>query len=218
MNQTNLENQRQNDRIPYNGEPLQEGYVLVPQMINSEYAELIDAIGVRTWYRCGVPYQVMFVPVPIDQAGLALKTLNNNVNDHLDEKLGPNRYSRCMIRHPDGSIKPCPKEVNGKYNPCGLCPNRGKLDKENRSTVSLETLDEDEFHPMDAASSAEECALLGFILDDLLKDLPQFAEIIRLGYQGLSRKEIIAQLPVKKSQAYQLFNECKKQVEEYLKN
>ena len=64
--------------------------------------------------------------------------------------------------------------------------------------------------------------MLGSLLDSLLDDFsdkcPQYAEIIRLGYSGMSRKDIIEQLPVQKSQGYQLFKDCRKAVEDYLKD
>ena len=39
-----------------------------------------------------------------------------------------------------------------------------------------------------------------------------------MGIDGLDRKQIIERLPVKKSQGYQIYNDCKRVVEEYLKN
>lgn len=208
------------NRIPYDGEPLQDSEVLVPQFINREYADLIEAKGVRTWYRSGVPYHIMYVPVPADQVGVSLKAFNADVNDYLNEQLGPNRYSRCLIKMPDGSKKPCPKEINGSYNPCTNCPHRGQLEKEDRSFVSMDALDEQDFHPANATPSAEDCAMLSCLLTDLLDDFaeqyPHYAEIIRLGYQGYDRKEIVEMLPVKKTQAYQTIKNCRKYVRDSL--
>ena len=45
-----------------------------------------------------------------------------------------------------------------------------------------------------------------------------YADIIRLGYEGLSKKEIIDRLPVQKSRGYELYNECRRLVEDYLRN
>ena len=42
--------------------------------------------------------------------------------------------------------------------------------------------------------------------------------IIRLGYEGLSKKEIVERLPVQESRGYEVFNECFKAVKEFLKN
>ena len=214
MAQATSDNQRKTDYLPYNGEPLQDDQALVPQLITPDYADLIQAQGVRFWHKCGVVYPVMFVPVPAEQAQIAWQAFNADVNGYLDEQLGPNRYSRCMIPQPDGSTKPCPKETNGRRNTCSSCPYRGKLEKEDRNQVSLESLDEENYHPMSAAPSAEDCAMLGFLLKDLLDDFsdkcPHYADIIRLGYEGLGKKEIIQELPV--------FNNCKKETEAYLKN
>lgn len=221
MQQTNNDRQTNHGLIPFNDEPLREGEVLVPQLISREYADLAGAAGVRTWYRCGIPYLVMFVAVPAGQAEIALKAFNADVNDYLDERLGPNRYARCLVRQADGSIRPCPKETGGRANLCTGCPDRGRLEKEDRNPVSLDALNEEEFHPAEAAPSAESCAMLGLLLEDLLAEFadryPQYAEIIRLGYGGLDRKEIIRQLPMKKSRAYEAYSDCRKAAEDFLK-
>ena len=222
MKTTNSRHPDNPDRLTFNGEPLKEGEILVPQFISREYADLIDATDVRTWYMCGVPYLVMFVAVPAEQAEIALQAFNADVNDYMDERLGPNRRSRCLIRQPDGSSRPCPKETKGRYNPCTGCPHRGTLEKEDRSPVSLDALNEEGFHPAEAAPSAESCAMLGFLLEDLLDDFsdkcPHYAEIVRLSFDGLDKKEILQRLPMKKSQAYQTYKNCRKAVEDFLKN
>ena len=74
---------------------------------------------------------------------------------------------------------------------------------------------------MKTEPSAENEALVNTILDDLLKLASKFLyheDIIRMGIDGLDRKQIIERLPVKKSQGYQIYNDCKRVVEEYLKN
>ncbi len=222
MENEKLDNQSKNNYLPYNGEPLQENEILVPQFITREYAELIDAMGVRTWYKSGIPYMVMFVPVPKDQAHIALQAFNADVNDYLDEKLGPNRYSRCLIPQSDGSYRPCPKESNGKRNTCRECPLRGKLEKEDRNPISLESLEEENFHPMANESSAESCAMFGFLLQDLLDDFtvkcPRYADIIQLGLSGMDKKAILQQLPMKKTQAHQTYNDCEIATKNFLKS
>lgn len=81
------------------------------------------------------------------------------VNELLDEKLGPNRHSRCLVPQPDGTKKVCPKVKDGNHAPCATCPHKGEFERENKSMVSIETLNEDEYHPMQAAPSAETEAL-----------------------------------------------------------
>ena len=222
MNQKTSDNQNKPVNVPFNGEPLREGEVLVPQFISREYAELIGAQGIHTRYICGIPYLVMDVAVPADQAELARKVFNANLNEYLDEKLGANRRARCMITMPDGRKAPCPRQADGRPNLCKDCPNRGKLEKENRNTISLEALNETEYHPMKASSSAEDCAMLGFLfnslMDVLCSESPHYARIIELLLDGKSRKDIIRQLPVQKSQGYQIFRDCRKAVEDYLKD
>ena len=220
MKQSINDKQKPCNRIPYNGEPLRDGEVLVPMCISREHAKLIGAIGVRTWYSAGIPYYVMFVPVPAEQAGIARKAFNAEVNDYIDDQLGPNRYSRCMIPQSDGSLKPCPKEIDGKYNRCAECPHRGEYYKEDRAYVSLETLDDENYCPMETVPSAEETALLRYMIDDVLRELdetnPLYALITRLIMQGYSTKEIVQMLPQGKSQAYQAIKNCRKFLKEKL--
>ena len=150
-----------------------------------------------------------------------MKAFHADLNGYLAEQIGPNRHARCLVPQEDGSVKSCPKEINGKRNICAKGPQRGKLEKEDRSLVSLETLTEENFHPMKTEPSAENEALVNTILDDLLKLASKFLyheDIIRMGIDGLDRKQIIERLPVQKSQGYQIYNDCKRVVEEYLKN
>ena len=221
MNQTTNDNQSKPVQIPYNGEPLQDDEILAPQFISREYADLIEAQGVRTWYRAGIPYLVMFIPVKIGQEQIAMMAFNADVNDFIDSVLGKNRYSRCLIDLQNEKQKPCPKEVNGKYNSCTGCPNRGKLPKENRNPQSLDDLEE-KHQPTGSMYSTDNCfmfeSLLGDLLEDFSEKCPRYADIVRLGYSGMSRKDIIEQLPVQKSQGYQLFKECRKAIEDYLKD
>ena len=161
------DNRSTGNRIPFNSIPHRDGEVPVPQLITPEDAELLGAQHVRIWHQAGVSFHVMFVPVPEDQAAIALKAFNSSVNLVLNERLGPNRYARCRIPQADGSYKLCPKETDGKHNPCGKCPWRGKLEKEDRSFASLSNLEEEDYAPMANAPSAESRAMEGEILKDL---------------------------------------------------
>ncbi len=150
------------------------------------------------------------------------KTFNSGINLMLNEQLGPNRYARCWIPQPDGSYKLCPKEIDGKHNPCTGCPWHGKLEKEDRSLASPDELDEGDYAPMECVPSAESYAMEGEILkiliDEFSEKCPMYTDIIRLGYEGLSKKDIIERLPVQKSRGYELYNECRKLVEDFLRN
>ena len=112
----------------YNGEPLQEGETLVPYLVDDlEYAVILGLIPnhMRIWTKAGIQFNVMFVPVPEEQAEIFRKEFNSSVNELLDQKLGRNRFSRCLVPQPDGSRKPCPKLKNGNHPPCATCPHRG---------------------------------------------------------------------------------------------
>ena len=62
---------------------------------------------------------------------------------------------------------------------------------------------------------------MGILLDEMAAELgeenPLYSEIIRLGYQGLTRKEIAESLPVKKSQAYEMIRKCREEAERFLR-
>ena len=212
-----------NSRKPFNGEPLHEGEVLVPQFVDDrDYAIAIGAKpeNLRTWSKGGVSYTVMFVPVPADQEKVSQQMFDAAVNEYLDEKLGPNRHSRCLIPQPDGSVKPCPKVKNGNHAPCATCPHKGEYEREDKSMVSLQTLDEENFHPMEAAPSAETEALEKIIFDDLvtyLKDIsPDLADVVTLGFQGFAKKDVVKRLKVKSSQAYSTYDKAERLTREFL--
>ena len=84
----------------------------------------------------------MFVPVPTDQETISQQVFDAAVNELLDEKLGPNRHSRCLVPQPDGTKKVCPKIKDGNHAPCATCPHKGEYEREDKSTVSIETLKE----------------------------------------------------------------------------
>ena len=116
-----------NSRKPFNNAPLRDGEVLVPQLVNDrDYAIAIGAKpeNFRTWSKGGVQYTVMFVPVPSEQEKNCQQAFDEAVNQYLDEKIGPNRHSRCMVPQPDGTYKPCPKIKNSNHVPCGSCQHR----------------------------------------------------------------------------------------------
>lgn len=203
---------------PYNNDPLREGEVLVPQLVDdTEYATAIGAKpeNLRTWSTAGITYTVMFVPVPADQELICLQTFNAAVNEMLDEKLGPNRWSRCMIPQPDGTRKPCPKVRNGNHAPCASCPHRGEYEREDRSVISIDDI------TIGAVPSAESEALEKVMFDELvsyLKDMnPVLADVVTLGFRGFSRKGVVGQLPVKSSQAYDLYAKAKRLTRAFLR-
>lgn len=213
-----------NNRKPYNNVPLREGEVLVPQLVDDRaYAIAIgaDPVNLRTYTTAGVSYLVMFVAVPKEHEAESMKAYYAAVNELLDEKLGPNRASRCLIPQADGTKKVCPKLKDGNHEPCDTCPHRGEYEREDRSMVSLQDLDDENYAPMESAPSAEDEALLGIMLDDLLEYLggmnPMLADVVRMGYDGMTKKDIVRNLPVKSSQAYDLFNKAHKLSMEYLR-
>lgn len=215
---------RDNPRKPYNNEPLREGEVLVPQLVDDrEYAIAIGAKpeNLRTWTKGGVSYTVMFVPVPADQEKISQQAFDAAVDELLDEKIGPNRHSRCLVPQPDGTRKLCPKIKDGNHGPCATCPHKDEYEREDQSMVSLAELDEENFHPMEAAPSAESEALVEIIFDDLvtyLKDInPALADVVTLGFRGFDKKGIVRQLPVKSSQAYDMYSKAERLTREFLR-
>ena len=204
-----------NTRKPFNDKPLREGEALVPQMVTDRWYSI--SIGgkpqnFRTWTLAGVRYTVMFVPVKTDEVAVSMKAFTEALNELLDEKLGPNRHSRCLIPQPDGSVKVCPRVNGNNHAPCAQCPHQGEYEREDRSVVSLDELTEEDFNPMDCVPSAESLAMDSLQLVDLLKHLksinPVLADIVSMGYNGLEKKEIVQRLGVKSSQAYALYNKA----------
>jgi len=213
-----------NTRKPFNDKPLREGEALVPQMVTDRWYAI--SIGgnprnFRTWTLAGVRYTVMFVPVKTDEVAVSMKAFTEALNELLDEKLGPNRHSRCLIPQPDGSVKVCPKVNSNNHAPCSMCPHRGEYEREDRSVVSLDELAEEDFAPADCVPSAESLAMDSLQLEDLLQQLksinPVMADIVSMGYKGLEKKEIVQRLGVKSSQAYALYAKAEKFVREYLR-
>ena len=213
-----------NTRKPYNDKPLRDGEVLVPQMVTDRWYAI--SIGgnpknFKTWSMAGIRYTVMFVPVRADEVAVSMKAFTEALNELLDERLGPNRHSRCLIPQPDGSVKVCPKVSGNNHASCSMCPHRGEYEREDRSFVSLDELAEEEFNPMECVPSAESLAMDVLTLDDLLKHLrsinPVYAEIVSLGHEGFEKKEILRRLGVKSSQAYELYNKAKILTREFLR-
>lgn len=210
---------RDKSRKTYNNEPLREGETLVPMLCDRETAKDYgaDPANIRTWTTAGIRYQVMFIPVPDEQAEIAWQTFWAEVNDLLNEKIGPNRYARCRIPREDGSTGICPKD--GRK--CTGCPYKGQYEREDRTSLSIEQMTEDEYHLLPATPSAEDEAMEMLLLDGLLTTLvqrkPLYGEIVRIGLQGLKKKEIIVRLPIRKSQAYRLVSECEKAARDYLR-
>ena len=213
-----------NTRKPYNDMPLLEGEELVPQMVTDRwYAVSIGGKpqNFRTWTLAGVRYTVMFVPVKTDEVTISMKAFTEALNELLDERLGPNRRSRCLIPQPDGSVKVCPK-VNGRnHAPCSKCPHRGEYEREDRSVVSLDELAEEDFNLMECVPSAESLAMDSLQLEGLLDHLahinPVYAKIVTMGYDGFEKKEILRRLGVKSSQAYELYNKAYILTHKYLR-
>jgi len=168
----------------YDGYEVCEGEILVPQLVDPDYAWSIGAVmeNLRTWTVAGVRFIVMFVPVPVDMAGECWKAFYSAVNELLDDRLGPAR--------------------------------RG------RQTVSLDALLEKDYLPADAVPSSESIVMEGILLDEMISALgmknPLYADVIRLGYRGLDRKEVVDRLPVRKSRRYDLYRRCMEEAEGWL--
>lgn len=204
----------------YDGQPLKADEVLIPQLVTEDYARDLGAVmgNLRTWEKSGVYYTVMFVPVKTSQKKQAMKIFNADVNDLLDEKLGPNRFSRCMVPQSDGSKKPCPKASDGNHPDCNHCPMRGKLEKEDRGTVSWSQLDDYGYVGGVEAPVSEMSVqfLLKELIDEFEKENPKLAKIVTLGYSGYSKAEILRMLGAQKSQGYDLWKEAERLTRKFL--
>lgn len=207
----------------YNGEPLREGEVLVPMMVDDlQYAIDLGAKreNLRTWKTIGVSFAVMFVPVPADQEAISKGSFYAGLKELLDEKRGPNRFARCMIPQADGSKKVCPKCQNGNHLPCAACPYKDLYERENKSMISIEELKGEEYKKHMYTCSAESEAMMELLFDDLqdyLHDIePALEQVVTLGFQGFDRKEIVQQLPGKKTRTYQTYARAEKLARDFL--
>ena len=207
----------------YNGEPLREGEVLVPMMVDDlQYAIDLGAKreNLRTWRIAGVPCKVMFVPVPADQEAISQKSFYARLRELLHEKLGPNRETRCLVPQSDGSLKACPKVKNGNHAFCASCPYKDRYEKEDRSMIPIGELEEGEYQMAWSVPSAESDGMMELLFDDLKDYLhridPALEKVVTLGSQGFDRKEIIQQLPGKKTRAYQTYAKAEKLARDFL--
>ena len=218
---SNIVNESKKNWKPYNDQPLEADETLVPQMVTEDYARSLGANmgNLRTWHKGGVSYTVMFVPVKKSKEAVAMETFNTVVNEYLDEKLGPNRFSRCLVPQPNGTKKPCPKKNGDNHECCAECPHRNEYEKEDKSVVYLSRLDEFEM-AAGSTPSAEDEVMVNTLLKELLEELntrnPKLAKVVMLGYAGYEKKEILGMLDVKQSMAYNLYNEAKRLTEAFL--
>lgn len=83
----------------FDGRELEDGQVLVPQRITLEAARDMGVVmeNLRTWTIAGVRYTVMFVPVRVDKEAGCWKEFYSELNEYLDEKLGPERCGRHVV-------------------------------------------------------------------------------------------------------------------------
>ena len=90
---------QENNWKSYDGCELEEGQVLVPQRITLEAARDMGVVmeNLRTWTIAGVRYTVMFVPVSVDKEAGCWKEFYSELNEYLDEKLGPERRGRHVV-------------------------------------------------------------------------------------------------------------------------
>lgn len=205
----------------YNDRPLKADEVLVPQLVDEDYARKLGAnmANLRTWKKCGVSFIVMFVPVKKGKVKQMTSVFNAHVNELLDEKLSPNRHSRCLIPQPDGSKKVCPKKSGENHPNCEHCPHRGEYERQDKSVVSLNFLADFDYAAGSAPSASDEFLvreLLRELLSELEKRSPQLAKIVTLGYAGFEKKEILSMLGVRQSQAYNLWNEAEHFTKKFL--
>ena len=91
-----------------------------------------------------------------------------------------------------------------------------------RCVVSLDALMDMGYLSVGAVPSAESVAMDEILPVELAVDLgqmnPMFSDIVRLGYQGIACKEIIDRLPVRKSQAYDVYRKCRAEAERWLES
>jgi len=208
------------EREAYTGVVLKEDQVLVPMLADENFLRTNEVTGdkVRCWSTAGVGYKVVFAPVKDTEeaVGFAMEHFQATVNELLDSTLGPNRFSRCLIPQMDGSFKVCPKKRGNNRCKCEDCPNRGKYEREDRGTTSLDAIFEQFAAEIPAQDDIETEVLLPIMLEDFMrrmeKNRPRTYDTLSLLRGDRKRKDVIAEIQEKydlgSSRAYDILNDA----------
>ncbi|MCD7751026.1 MAG: hypothetical protein LUI10_04705 [Lachnospiraceae bacterium] len=207
----------------YTGIPFKAEEYPAPMIVDDEFISLnnVSSADVRVWNMAGICFKVVFYPVKENKLKIAMQEYYHQLNELLDEKLGPNRSSRCLIPQEDGTYQVCPKKRGDNRCACKDCPDRGKLEREDKAPTSYESL-VDEFGQEVAPTvpSAEDVALEGMLLQDLLQELhkinPVAEQIVTLLYSGEKKAEIFKKLGIKKSRGYEAIGQAEDLVKKIL--
>ncbi|MGO5180421.1 hypothetical protein [Catenibacterium mitsuokai] len=167
---------------------------------------LVDTRNLETWHYGGRKILVGFVAVPKDKVAIAIDTFNKERNIYLEET----RKKRCLISDGKGGLIICPP----KKMKCNNCKHQGDPNNITARCLSYDKFLEDNsddnkkrFEPFQE-SNVEEIVLLKIKLERLIEQFEninkEYANIIRLLYEGYDKAEIIEQLGIDKgkTQAY----------------
>ena len=156
----NHDNQSKNEPRTLNDIPIQPGEELVKVFIGRDFTLDPNGEDMKNlhWGRIAkIWYRYAYVPVPKDMVEVAKQAFTSALNEMISEVLGPQRWARCLVPQPDGTLKPCNKDHAPK---CSECPYHGKLGTEDRRTANIEYLLEHECMPGEPTYS-EDSMLLG---------------------------------------------------------
>ena len=128
------------------------------------------------------------------------------------------RFTVMFVPVPADMAEACRKTFNAEVNE--LLDEKLGSSRHGRCQISLDALMEEGYLPAGTGPSAEAIVMEGILLDELIAHVgklnPLFGDVVRLGYQGLGRKEIVEGLPVKKSQGYEVYKKCREEAERWL--
>ena len=197
----------------FNGKDCHDGMKVAPFVI--ENRKVAIEIGVKPEFietyhlPNGKPYLVSFVEVPEEEfISYMEKNYSQQIRDFFDDYGNVSykeQFSRCTING----------EVCALFNRCSSCKrtdDQGNFLKNNKK--GMLSLDESFELPI----SDEDVDLL---FEDLLEAAGKlkdyYPSLLKKLREGYSFSEIVSDLPVKKTQAYEDFKKLKKFVEEFLK-
>ena len=179
---------------------------------------LVDTRNLETWHYGGRKILVGFVAVPKDKAAIAIDKFNKERNIYLEET----RKKRCLISDGEGGLMICPVKKK-----CDNCKHQGEPNNMTARCLSYDKFLEDNnddnkkgFDPFQE-SNVEEIVWLKIKFERLIEKLEninkEYANIIRLLYEGYDKAEIIKQLGIDKvkTQAYALIKkaqQCAKKI------
>lgn len=205
----------------FNNEPLQPDEELVLQPFYPDGPDSItNPDSIVIFSRGGKNFKTYLKAFPKEYAAMAWEQFNSWVDDQLPQ----HRDGRCMIPQEDGSYKECPRKRGNNHPACTDCPYKGKLDRKDKTELSIERLAKAGKHPsqlrtespeeMFVMKDEHEQNFVQFInkLQVLVENQPKWA----LGFLLLCQKIKGEEFAEKMRLGHDAANKLRKKISDYL--